>query len=86
MRWHGTPSRISCQELVELVTAYLEGALSAAETAGFEAHLETCPGCAAYVAQFARTINVLGSLPVEELGEEALAPLVDAFREYVRGR
>jgi len=69
---------------VELVTAYLDGALSAAEAARFDAHLESCPGCAAYVAQFAQTINALGSLPPEELGEAALEPLLDAFRDYVR--
>ena len=65
MRWRRTRRGISCHELRELVTAYLAGALSAAEAARFEAHLDSCPGCAAYVAQFAQTINALGSLPAE---------------------
>jgi anti-sigma factor RsiW len=86
MRWRRTPRGISCHELVELVTDYLDGALSAVEAARFEAHLETCRDCAAYVAQFARTINALGSLPAEEFGEEALEPLMEAFRDYVRER
>jgi anti-sigma factor RsiW len=86
MRWRRTRRRISCHELVELVTAYLDGALSAAEAARFEAHLESCPDCAAYVAQFAQTINALGSLPAEQLGEAALEPLLDAFRDYVHER
>jgi anti-sigma factor RsiW len=72
--------------LRELVTAYLDGALSAAEAARFEAHLDSCPGCAAYVAQFAQTINALGALPAEQLGEAALEPLLDAFRDYVHER
>jgi anti-sigma factor RsiW len=86
MRWRRTPRGISCHELVELVTAYLDGALSAAEATRFEAHLETCPDCSAYVAQFAQTINALGALPAEQLREEMLAPLLDAFRGYVRER
>ena len=86
MRWRRTSGGICCHELVELVTAYLDRTLSPTEAARFEAHLETCPDCAAYVAQFAQTINVLGSLPAEDLAEEALEPLVDAFREYIRGR
>jgi anti-sigma factor RsiW len=86
MRWRRTPRGISCRELVELITAYLDGALSAPEAARFEAHLETCPSCATYVAQFALTTNVLGSLPAEELDDEALEPLLLAFRDCVRER
>jgi anti-sigma factor RsiW len=77
---------MSCHELVELVTAYLDGVLSPAEAARFEAHLETCPDCSGYVEQFAQTINALGALPAEQLREETLAPLLDAFRGYVRER
>jgi len=75
---------MSCHELVELVTAYLDDALSPADAVRFEAHLETCPDCSAYVAQFAQTINALGALPAERLREETLAGLLDAFRGYVR--
>jgi anti-sigma factor RsiW len=86
MRWRRTPRGISCRALVELITAYLDGALSAAEAARFEAHLEACPDCSAYVAQFVQTINVLGSLPAEELDDEALEPLLVAFRDCARER
>ena len=43
--------QLSCQELVELVTDYLEGALSPEETARFEDHIGRCAGCTAYLEQ-----------------------------------
>jgi anti-sigma factor RsiW len=67
---------------MELVTAYLDGALAPAEAARFEAHIDDCPECQAYVAQFARTVNALGALPPEEPDPETLERLLDAFREY----
>jgi anti-sigma factor RsiW len=50
---------MSCQELVELLTAYLDGALGAEDAARLEAHLHVCDACAEYVAQFEATINML---------------------------
>jgi anti-sigma factor RsiW len=49
---------LSCQELVELVTDYLEGALAHEELARFEAHLATCPGCEIYLEQVRTTIAI----------------------------
>ena len=54
--------QLSCQELVELVTDYLEGALSAEETARFEDHIGRCAGCAAYLEQIRQTIELTGEL------------------------
>jgi|1185.fasta_scaffold780541_2 anti-sigma factor RsiW len=75
---------IACQEIVELVTAYLDDALPAADRALFEAHLARCDECTAHVAQFAHTLNALGALPAEELDPAALAALLAAFRDYAR--
>jgi anti-sigma factor RsiW len=50
---------MSCRELVELVTDYLEGALSPEDVARFEAHVAGCPGCAAYLEQMRTTIAVI---------------------------
>jgi anti-sigma factor RsiW len=49
---------MSCQELVELVTDYLEGALPPEDVARFEAHVAACPGCEAYLEQMRTTIAV----------------------------
>jgi anti-sigma factor RsiW len=72
---------MSCRELVDLVTEYLEGALDADTHARFEAHLEMCEGCVAYLEQMRSTVRVLGALP-----EESLMPLVrDRLLEVFRG-
>jgi anti-sigma factor RsiW len=75
---------IACQELVELVTAYLDDALPAADRARFEAHLVGCDDCTAYVAQFVQTLNAVGALPDEELDPAALDALLAVFRDYAR--
>jgi|1186.fasta_scaffold551790_2 anti-sigma factor RsiW len=76
-----TPRTIRCQELVELLTDYLEGALPADEVAAVEAHLARCPGCEHYLEQMRATIAALGSVPVETLSPQAQADLLDAFRD-----
>lgn len=53
---------MSCQEFVELVTDYLEDALSPAERARFEEHLRECHWCTRYVEQMRVTIRVVGRL------------------------
>jgi anti-sigma factor RsiW len=80
-----TPNELSCQELVELITAYLEGALPQTEHARFERHLEECPGCRNYLGQMRRTIALLGSLPKETVAPEAWQSLLRAFRTWNRG-
>lgn len=72
---------VACQELVELLTEYLEGALSEAESAAVEAHLALCPGCANYLDQMRATIAALGRVTVESLPEDALDALLAAFRD-----
>jgi anti-sigma factor RsiW len=56
-----------CQQIVELVTDYLEGALSRSERRRFEAHLAGCENCTEYLAQMRATIRVSGRLEVEDL-------------------
>ena len=56
-----------CQEVVELVTDYLEGALSRSERRRFEAHLAGCENCTEYLAQMRATIRLTGRLDAEDL-------------------
>jgi anti-sigma factor RsiW len=72
---------ISCQEVVELVTDYLEGVLDSDTAAEVEAHLGLCDGCYIYVEQMRATIRALGNVPVSTLTEDAQAELVRAFRD-----
>ncbi len=76
---------LTCEQLVELVTEYLDGALSARERERFEAHLSYCPGCTSYVEQIGTTIRLTG----EPLTEESLSPemretLLSQFRDWAK--
>ncbi len=77
-------SELSCKELVELVTEYLEDALDRAARARFEAHLGTCPGCRTYLEQMRLTISTLGRLTEEAIPPEARHELLQAFRNWKR--
>ena len=72
---------VNCQEIVELVTDYLEGALDPDLSAEVEAHLQLCDGCDIYIEQMRATIRALGTVPVETLSEAAQAELLRAFRD-----
>jgi predicted anti-sigma-YlaC factor YlaD len=71
---------LTCRELVELVTDYLEHALAAPERARFEAHLAECDGCRDYLHQMQRTITVLGRPTPQTLSAAERARLLTLFR------
>jgi anti-sigma factor (TIGR02949 family) len=75
---------LSCQEVVELVTDFLEGALSTADHARIEEHLAACEGCLTYVDQVRQTVRIVGALREEDLDPELRAGLVGAFRGWRR--
>jgi len=77
-----TDEELTCRELVELVTDYLEGALSPAEHRRFETHLLTCRVCPRYVDQLRMTVQVLGRLTEADVPEPARSDLLDAFRAW----
>jgi anti-sigma factor RsiW len=74
--------QLSCRELVELVTDYLENTLAADERARFDDHLGRCDGCAEYLRQMRRTIELTGTLSPESLSPEAERALLHAFRGW----
>jgi anti-sigma factor RsiW len=76
---------LTCQELVELVTDYLEGTLSPAERARFDAHITGCTGCRRYLAQMRQTIATLPRLTEETIQPEARDALLQAFRTWKAG-
>jgi anti-sigma factor RsiW len=77
---------MSCQELVELVTAYLEDALPVGDRARFDAHLDLCPPCVEYLAQFERTIAAIGLAAPELERTPPVAELLHVFRDWKRDR
>jgi anti-sigma factor RsiW len=73
---------IVCQQAVELVTDYLEGALSRKGRRRFESHLRACPNCSAYVEQIRMTIELSGSIEPEDLTPEVRRDLTDLYRRW----
>jgi anti-sigma factor RsiW len=71
---------VDCDEVVELVTGYLEGVLDTATRTEVEAHLALCPGCEEYLRQMRATIDALGHVPPETLSVGARSALLQAFR------
>jgi anti-sigma factor RsiW len=72
---------MTCQELVELITDYFEGALDAGERDRFEAHLTVCPGCESYLEQMRATLHLAGDAAALEQQPEVIG-LLDAFRHW----
>ena len=74
--------QLSCQELVELVTDYVEGAMPEDERKAFEDHLDLCDGCRVYVEQMRQTIRLVGKLTPGLVAPEAERDLLQAFRGW----
>jgi anti-sigma factor RsiW len=73
---------LACQDIVELVTAYLERALSPADRERFEEHLVFCDGCGTYLEQMRATIAATGRLEPPALPAGLEEKLLEAFRGW----
>jgi anti-sigma factor RsiW len=71
-----------CREMVELVTDYIEGALSPRQRRRFDAHLAGCPHCTEYLRQMRATIAATGRLSAESLSEEMRSDLLAVYRRW----
>ena len=76
------PHDMICQELVEVLTAYLDGTLGARDRARLEAHLAVCGDCQEYLGQFETTIALAGRAGEPELPSELRNNLLGAFRTH----
>lgn len=76
---------LTCIEIVELVTEYLEGGLSATERERFEEHLGFCDWCVTYLEQMRQTLATVGTLRAEDLSPAMQDLLLDAFRGWRAG-
>ena len=77
---------LTCQQVVELVTEYLEGVMEPRRRARFEAHLAGCDGCTNYLEQFRTTVAVVGRLDVGDVPEPVMSDLLSAFRHWADDR
>ncbi len=73
-----------CQQVVEVITGYLDGSLSGPDRRRFEKHLRGCVACDRYLEQMRETLDLLGTVPVETLSPEAQSTLLEAFRDLRR--
>jgi anti-sigma factor RsiW len=73
---------LTCKELVELVTGYLDGSLRGRRRRRFESHLAGCDGCTRYVGQMRATIRATGSLTEEQVTDDQKTVLLAAFRDW----
>lgn len=84
MRLHVLARRdVVCQQAVELVTDYLEGALPRAARRRFERHLAGCPHCTEYLAQIRETIRLAGQLAPDDLSPEMRSDLTEVYRRWL---
>ncbi len=79
------PDELTCRKMVELITAYLEGALSEDDRALFDEHLRKCDGCDGYLEQMRTTIVMVGRLNTESVPPDVRRRLLHAFRGWKRG-
>jgi anti-sigma factor RsiW len=75
---------LTCRELVELVTDYLEGTLSQRDHERFDRHIAGCTNCTRYLEQFRETIRLTGTLREEDVSPEVEAELLEQFRAWRR--
>ena len=78
--------RLTCQQMVELVTEYLDGVMEPRRRARFEEHLAGCDGCTAYLEQFRTTVVVAGRLDIGDVPAPVMSELLSVFRSWAGGR
>lgn len=79
---HLMAGNLSCQELADLITEYLEGSMGFADRVRFQIHLGFCSGCRNYLGQMKSTIRILGKLPPEPMPTEVRDELLNRFRTW----
>ena len=76
----------SCQQIVEVVTDYLEGGLATEERIAFERHVVICPPCRGYLSQMRTLKRIAGSVGEEDFSPGVREDLLAAFADWNKGR
>lgn len=74
--------RVVCQQAVELVTGYLEGALTMGQRRRFEAHMADCPDCPEYLAQMRAVIALAGAITPDDLTPQMRSEFISLYRRW----
>lgn len=77
-------TEFTCREMVELMTDYLEDAMSTETRERFERHLAGCDGCSNYLGQLREVIRATGMITVDQIPAERKSELLNAFRDWHR--
>ena len=81
-----TARPLTCREVIDLLTDYVEDALPEQERRRVEAHLASCDGCTTYLEQMRETIRLTEMLTEEQIPDEERERLLAAFRDWTRSR
>ena len=73
---------LTCREIVQLVTEYMEGTMPPETRLRFERHVAICPPCRGFLGQMRETLRVSGELTEESLSPETREALLEAFRDW----
>ena len=76
------PAEIPCQQVVEMISDYLEGALSAQERHRLDHHLAGCPPCSTYLTQTRETVGLSGRLVPGDLSPEMQREFTEIYRRW----
>ena len=79
-----TARPLTCREVIDLLTDYVEDVLPEQERRRVEAHLANCDGCTTYLEQVRETIRLTGMLTEEQIPDEQKQRLLAAFRDWTR--
>jgi len=79
-----TARPLTCREVIDLLTDYVEDALPEQERRRVEAHLASCDGCTTYLEQMRETIRLTGMLTEEQIPDAERERLLDALRDWIR--
>lgn len=82
MRIFARNDELVCQEVVELITDYLEGTMSRSQRRRLEAHLAGCEHCSEYLEQMRATIRLTGRLQAEDLTPEMREEFTAIYRRW----
>jgi predicted anti-sigma-YlaC factor YlaD len=73
---------LTCQEVIELLSSYIEGGLTADDRRRVDEHLSLCDGCTTYLEQMRETIRLSGMVTEEQVPEDEKTALLAAFRDW----
>ncbi|MEW6364752.1 MAG: zf-HC2 domain-containing protein [Acidobacteriota bacterium] len=75
---------LTCKELTEIITDYIEGRLTLFQRISFQLHLGMCRHCRAYLRQMRLTVRTLGKMPTMSVPQDVEQELLKRFRDWKR--